>query len=113
MRTLSLGVSDEERKFIEEGKTVLIRPDNEILKNVQKGDKLKIDGIELLVLDIRDYPRLEDLLKIEPLEWIVCEDCDISDALRFFSEKFKTEKQGGKMFFAIEIAKQSKLNPKY
>jgi ASC-1-like (ASCH) protein len=106
MRVINLGITSEEEYLIKSGKTVLVRPETEVLDAVAKGDKLKIDGTELLVLDMREYPRLEDLLKIEPIEWVACKGGEISEALRYFSERFQTEKQGGKKFFAIEIAKQ-------
>ncbi|MFC1780539.1 hypothetical protein ACFLY9_02495 [Patescibacteria group bacterium] len=107
MKRLEVDLSNvEEELIVRNDRTVLVRPENTFFKGLQKGDILEFNGYNLLVINVRDYPRIEELLKIEPLEWIVTNAKDIVRARQEYSTRFSKERRGGLKFLAIEFAKQ-------
>ncbi|MBU0976142.1 MAG: hypothetical protein ABIE03_00680 [Patescibacteria group bacterium] len=92
-------LSKEELVQIEKGKIVIVRPKD---VNVEKGAEVKAGSEIVLVLDIREYPRVEDLFKLEQMDWIATDAADLVEAVKETKERYP-EAEG---FFAIELAKQ-------
>ncbi|MDD3648085.1 MAG: hypothetical protein PHS44_06335 [Candidatus Dojkabacteria bacterium] len=92
-------LTQEELAQIGKGKIIIVRPKGTA---AEKGAEVDAEGESLLVLDVREYPRAEDLFKLEQLDWIATEASDIVKAVEEMKEKYP--EAGG--FVAIELAKQ-------
>ena len=97
----------KERKLIEKSqKTILVRPKNSHNEKVKKGSVLDCGDVSLLVLDVRKYPKVNDLLRIEKLKWVTVEADEMVDAFSECLNEFKDEHENGDEFLAIEFSVQ-------
>ena len=96
----------EKKEIKEKDKTVLVRPRNEKFKNLKKGDSLVCEDFNLLVVDIRNYPRITDLMKLENRAWIPTNVGDIVEAIKEYTDLYKSENDNGDEFLAIDFAIQ-------
>jgi ASC-1-like (ASCH) protein len=100
-------LSKKEEELIEEdSKRVIIRPQRDEFAKIAKGDELDCGDLRLLVLSVRDYPRIEDLLRLENFDWLVLDFKDITDAIKEVSDEYKEEVESKIKFLAIEFAVQ-------
>jgi len=96
----------EEKLIKEKDKTIIIRPNDSKFGKIKKGDLLSCDGLKLLILDVRQYPKISALLQIEKREWIPLESREFVDAFSECLEDFKEAHENGDEFLAIEFSIQ-------
>lgn len=102
-----IGLKTYEKKLVKrKDKRIIIRPDSKEFVSIAKGDLLECDGTKMLVLDVRDYPRLEDLFHVESLDWIAMEVKDAVEGIKKFQEEYTKDIEKGCKFLAIEFSMQ-------
>ncbi len=97
---------DEEDSLKSGEKMVIVRPKSNEYSSIKKWDVVKFNGIELLVLDVREYPRVTDLFKIEKRECITTDAKDIVEAIKEHEDRFSDEADKNLPFLAIEFSVQ-------
>ncbi len=105
---MKIELTKKEAKLIKKGnnKTIIIRPNGGKFGKISKGDRLNCDGLKLLVLDVRRYPKISALLQIEKREWIPLDSKEFVDAFSECIEDFKKTHENGEEFLAIEFSIQ-------
>lgn len=104
---IDIKLDTEEEDAIRGGdKMIIVRPKIEQFCKVSRGNIMKCNGISLLVLDVREYPRITDLFKIEKKEWIPTDAGDIVEAIKEYEDRYTGEKDKKTPFIAIEFSVQ-------
>lgn len=98
--------ADEAKLIKGDSKRVIIRPQKDDISKIEKGDELDCGDLRLLVLAVREYPRIEDLLRLEGSDWVVIDVKDITDGIRKLSGEYAREIKSKTKFLAIEFAVQ-------
>jgi len=87
-------------------KRVIIRPKAGSFAKIAKGDLIECNGHKLLVLGVREYPRLEDLFHVESLDWIAMKVKDAVEGIKKFKEDYSEVIDKDSKFLAIEFSMQ-------
>jgi len=95
--------SEEEKLLKDKNKTIVIRP-AEDTEGIAKGEEVACNGMKLLVLDVRHYPTIKELIHLENHGWVAVVAVDRIEARSVLDERFS--KEGGDAFCAIEFAPQ-------
>ncbi len=96
-----IDISPTEKDFIKDkSKRVLVRKSSEF-NGLEKGDEVEGDGLNLLIIDIRDYPSLDELVRLEEEEWIACDGESEKEVMKKLEEKFGSSEGE---FLAVEVA---------
>lgn len=104
---MKLKLTKKEDQLIKNGnKTIIIRPNGGKFGKISKGDTINCDGLKLLVLDVRRYPKISALLQIEKREWIPLDSKEFVDVFSECIEDFKEAHENGEEFLAIEFSIQ-------
>ena len=96
----------EENLIKKENKTIIIRSNGDKFGKISKGNTINCNGLKMLVLDVRRYPKISALLQIEKREWIPLESKEFVDAFSECIEDFKKAHENGDEFLAIEFSVQ-------
>lgn len=104
---VDIKLNTEEEDAVRGGdKMVIVRPKTGKFQKINRGDIIKCNGISLLVLDVREYPRITDLFKIEKIEWIPTDAKDIVEAIKEYEDRYTDEKDKKTPFIAVEFSVQ-------
>lgn len=103
----SIRLSSEELRYIQDdGRRIIIRPQSGKFREIGKGDILEVEGIDLLVLDVREYPTIEDLAELEKEAWMSIKAKTDAEARDVLKKKYSKEAKKVSRFLAIEFAPQ-------